>query len=72
MELPFVRLVKFFGSQELTAKALGVKQGTVSGWVRGIHGCTAVVALRAEIATGGEVKARDLCPGIPEQPALAS
>ncbi|TCQ94093.1 Cro/CI family transcriptional regulator [Pseudomonas sp. JUb52] len=72
MELPFVRLVKFFGSQELTAKALGVKQGTVSGWVRGVHGCTALVALRAEVATGGAIKARDLCPGIPELQAMAS
>jgi DNA-binding transcriptional regulator YdaS (Cro superfamily) len=47
MKSPFEKLVKHFGSQNATALALGVKQGTVSGWVRGIHGCTAEVAMRA-------------------------
>lgn len=67
MNTPFEKLVKHFGSQRETAKALGVSQGSVSGWIRGIHGCSAVVAMRAEIATKGEIKAKDLCPDIPTQ-----
>ncbi len=69
MKLDFEKLVAFFGSQNKTALALGVKQGSVSGWVRGIHGCTAEVAMRAEIATKGAIKARDLRPSIPHQAA---
>lgn len=65
MNTSFDKLVDFFGSQNATAAALGVKQGTVSGWVRGLHGCTAEVAMRAEIATSGAIKARDLRPSIP-------
>jgi DNA-binding transcriptional regulator YdaS (Cro superfamily) len=65
----FEKLVEHFGSQTATAAALGVKQGTVSGWVRGLHGCAAEVAMRAEILTSGAIKARDLRPSIPEQAA---
>lgn len=65
MNSPFDKLVEFFGSQNATAIALGVKQGSVSGWVRGLHGCTAEVAMRAEIVTAGAIKARDLRPSIP-------
>ncbi|WP_025126448.1 Cro/CI family transcriptional regulator [Pseudomonas sp. PH1b] len=65
----FDALVKHFGSQQTTAEALGVKQGTVSGWVRGLHGCTAEIAIKAEIATNGAIKARDLRPSIPQQAA---
>ncbi|WXL23942.1 Cro/CI family transcriptional regulator [Ectopseudomonas mendocina] len=66
MSTHFEKLVSHFGSQQATAEALGVKQGTVSGWVRGLHGCTAEVAMRAEIITSGAVKARDLRPSIPQ------
>ncbi|MDH0638220.1 helix-turn-helix domain-containing protein [Pseudomonas sp. GD03860] len=69
MNIHFDELVKHFGSQQATAEALGVKQGTVSGWVRGLHGCTAEVAMKAEIATNGVIKARDLRPSIPQQAA---
>lgn len=65
----FEKLVEHFGSQTATAAALGVKQGTVSGWVRGLHGCAAEVAMRAEIITNGAIKARDLRPSIPQQAA---
>jgi len=65
MKDEFKKLVAFFGSQKATCDALSVKQGTVSGWVRGLHGCSAEVAMRAEIATGGAILARNLCPGIP-------
>ncbi|BCS45179.1 MULTISPECIES: transcriptional regulator [Pseudomonas syringae group genomosp. 2] len=69
MKNPFEKLVEHFGSQNATATALGVKQGTVSGWVRGIHGMAAEVAMRAELATKGAIKARELRPSIPDQAA---
>lgn len=69
MNTTFEKLVEHFGSQQATAIALGVKQGTVSGWVRGLHGCAAEVAMRAEIITKGAIKARDLRPSIPQQAA---
>lgn len=65
MKSPTERLIEYFGSQQATADALGVKQGTVSGWARCIHGMSADVALRAEIATAGAVTARELRPSIP-------
>lgn len=42
------QLVDHFGGQVKTADSLGVKQGTVSGWVSGRHGMSAVTALRAQ------------------------
>jgi DNA-binding transcriptional regulator YdaS (Cro superfamily) len=54
-------LVGHFGTQTKTAEALGVEQGTVSGWVRGRHRMSPVAALRAEIETNGKFKAVDLC-----------
>lgn len=64
MNTNFKRLVEHFGSQATTAGALNVKQGTVSGWVRGLHGCSAEVALRAEMLTDGKIRARDLRPSL--------
>jgi DNA-binding transcriptional regulator YdaS (Cro superfamily) len=69
MNTNFKKLVEHFGSQSATATALNVKQGSVSGWVRGLHGCSAEVALRAEIVTGGKILARDLRPSLPDQAA---
>jgi DNA-binding transcriptional regulator YdaS (Cro superfamily) len=60
----YERLVDCFGSQEKAALALGVKQGSVSGWVTGKHGMSAIVAMRAEEVTGGQFKAADLCPDL--------
>ncbi|MBU0792278.1 MAG: helix-turn-helix domain-containing protein [Gammaproteobacteria bacterium] len=60
----FERLVKHFGTQDQTAAALNVKQGTVSGWVRGEHGMSAVAALTAEQVTDGAFKAVELCPAL--------
>lgn len=62
MKTPIQRLIDHFGSQQATAAALGVKQGTVSGWSRSVHGVSAEVALRAESLTRGEVKAIELRP----------
>jgi DNA-binding transcriptional regulator YdaS (Cro superfamily) len=64
MKSPIRRLIEHFGSQQSTATALGVKQGTVSGWVRNVHGISAEVALRAEILTHGEIKAVELRPSL--------
>ncbi|WP_072392624.1 Cro/CI family transcriptional regulator [Pseudomonas sp. NFACC09-4] len=66
MNTTFKKLVEHFGSQSATATALNVKQGSVSGWIRGRHGCSAEVALRAEIVTEGKILARDLRPSLPD------
>ena len=68
----FKELVSHFGTQDKTAERLGVDQGTVSGWVRGKHGMSAVTALRAEAETNGTFKAVDLCPDLrrAEKPAV--
>lgn len=60
----FNDLVAFFGGQVATAKALGVTQGTVSGWIRGLHGCSADVALVAQNKTGGHFTAAQLRPSL--------
>src|SRR5690554_3493532 len=60
----YERLVKHFKGQMKTASALGVEQGTVSGWVRGKHGMSPLTALRAEQLTAGQFKATDLCPSL--------
>ena len=60
----YQRLVKYFGTQQKAAEALGLDQGTVSGWVRGKHGMSPVSALKAEAITGGEFKAVELCPDL--------
>lgn len=57
-------LVKHFGSQQKTATELGVSQGTVSGWVRGIHLCSAEVALLAQSKTQGKFTAEALRPSL--------
>lgn len=62
MKSPVQQLIDHFGSQQATASALGVKQGTVSGWSRGIHGVSAEVAIKAEIITKGQIKAVELRP----------
>lgn len=64
MNNAFQRLVEHFGSQLRTASALNVKQGSVSGWIRGVHGCSAEVAIRAEMLTGGKVLASELRPSL--------
>ncbi|MBT2773820.1 helix-turn-helix domain-containing protein [Halomonas sp. ISL-60] len=64
MDPLFNRLVNHFETQTKAAVALGVDQTTVSGWVRGKHGMSPAVALRAEKITGGQFKAADLCPSV--------
>ncbi|WP_438284243.1 transcriptional regulator [Pseudomonas alabamensis] len=65
MNTSYKDLVAFFGTQEATAEKLGVDQSTVSGWVRGKHGMSPVIAKRAERATAGAFKKEALCPSFP-------
>ena len=58
-------LVAYFGTQEVAAEKLKVDQSTVSGWVRGKHGMSPVVAKRAETLTAGSFKKEDLSPAFP-------
>ena len=60
----FGELTTFFGGQVAMAKALGVTQGTVSGWVRGVHGCSAEIAFLIERTTGGKFLASRLRPSL--------
>ena len=60
----FQALVEHFGTQKKAALALGVEQGTVSGWVRQKHGMSPIAALRAEEVTGGKFSAVALCPDL--------
>lgn len=68
MNVKFKKLVEHFGSQSATAAALDVKQGSVSGWVRGVHGCSAEVAMLAERLTNGEIRAVELRPSLGNGP----
>lgn len=54
-------LIKFFGSQVLTAKALGVSQATVSYWLSGAQQVSPEKAFLAELMTAGAIKASSLC-----------
>lgn len=56
------KLITHFGTQSLTAKALGVSQATVSYWLSGVVKISADKALLAELASGGAVSAASLCP----------
>ncbi|PUA41417.1 hypothetical protein C5U62_31770 [Pseudomonas protegens] len=60
----YERLVKHFGTQAKTGKALSVDQTTVSGWVTGKRAMHPVTALLVEQITGGEFLAVDLCPAL--------
>ena len=61
---PFERLVRHFGTETKAANAIGVSQATVHNWKKGAHGVRAEHAIAAEKASGGEVKAYELCPAL--------
>ena len=65
MSTIYKELVAHFGTQDITAEKLEVDQSTVSGWVRGKHGMSPVVAKRAERLTAGAFKKEALCPSFP-------
>lgn len=62
MAISISKLITHFGTQALTAKALGVSQATVSYWLSGTVKISAEKAFLAELATGGAVSAASLCP----------
>ena len=66
----FQNLVGFFGTQIKTAELLKVDQATVSGWVRGKHGMSPAVALRAEKLTNGRFTAAQICPSVFSEPPI--
>ena len=66
----FQSLVGYFGTQIKTAELLKVDQATVSGWVRGKHGMSPAVALRAEKLTDSAFTRRQLCPSVFGEPPL--
>lgn len=57
-------LVAHFENQKAAAAAIGVEQPTISAWLNGGHGVSARSAIRAERATGGAIRAVDLCPDL--------
>lgn len=64
MNSALVRLIKHFGTQTLTAAALGVDQTTISGWLRGKHQVSVENAFRAQVATRGAILATELRPSL--------
>lgn len=58
------RAIKHFGSQAALASALGVKQPTVSEWLRGERPVPAERCPEIERATGGAVRCEDLRPDV--------
>lgn len=66
----FQSLVSHFDTQVKTAELLKVDQATVSGWVRGKHGMSPAVALRAEKLTEGKFTAVQLCPSVFSEPQV--
>ncbi len=68
----YQQLIDYFGSQAATAKAIGVKQPTISGYLTGRWNITPIVAMRAEVATNGAIKAVDLCPALKDIAKLSA
>lgn len=64
MKAIYSELVSFLGGQVATAKALGVSQSNISGYINGRWNMSEMVALKAEKATNGKFKAVDLCPSL--------
>jgi DNA-binding transcriptional regulator YdaS (Cro superfamily) len=64
------KLIHHFGSQALTAKALGVSQPTVSYWLSGAQKISPEKAILAEQKSGGAISASELSVVIAEVVAL--
>jgi DNA-binding transcriptional regulator YdaS (Cro superfamily) len=54
----------FDGNQAATARACGVSQPTVHGWVSGAHKISPQTAIRIEKATCGKFKAVNICAAL--------
>ncbi|MHB0774281.1 Cro/CI family transcriptional regulator [Halomonas sp. WWR20] len=63
-------LVSYFGAQAKAAEALQINQSAVSNWVRGKHGMSPVIAMRAEVLTAGKFKASDLYRRLDDNDAM--
>ena len=61
---PIKRAIECFGSQAAMASALGVKQPTISEWLRGERRVPAERCPEIERATGGKVRCEDLRPDV--------
>ncbi|HGF9306042.1 helix-turn-helix domain-containing protein [Acinetobacter baumannii] len=66
MQNLYSELVKHFGTQELAAQAIGVKQSTINGYLKGKWNMSEKVAIRTQKVTEGKFKAADLCPSLRE------
>ena len=58
----YQNLSRDLGGQVSAAKALGISQPTMSGYINGRWQMSERVARRGERATDGKYKAVDLCP----------
>lgn len=58
----YKKVVDHFGSQTLTAKALGLEQPSVNAWLKGKTKMSINSALIAERKTMGKFRAVDLSP----------
>ncbi len=58
------RAIKLFDTQASFAKAIGVSQGMVSFWLRGIHLVTWQQAIKIEEATNKKITRSQLRPDI--------
>lgn len=56
--------IDLYGGQAEAARAIKVKQPTISAWLNNGHGVSARNALKVESVTQGAVKATDLCPDL--------
>jgi len=54
--------IRALGTQEALAAELGVSQGTISKWLRGVTQPSLVHALALERLTSGQVRAAELRP----------
>ena len=62
MQHIYRQMVDHFGGQAATARALGVYQSNVHAWVNGVMHMGPAAAARAEKASNGTFRRRDLCP----------
>lgn len=61
----FGRAIGFFGNQTSMAKALNIRQATVSNWSHGLYPVPAEYALEIHRLTEGTVRAEEVRPDLP-------
>ncbi|RXZ42832.1 YdaS family helix-turn-helix protein [Crenobacter cavernae] len=60
-----------YGGQVAFAKLVGVRQPTVSDWLRGVSGVSPESAISIENLTKGATRCEDICPNFPWREAEA-